>query len=383
MRLSAEIRAIPFEDHHVHAPERQHELDLYAFRRPFTEASLPAVWQGPLASQLGYRWMVRELAELLGVVPNEDAVVAARNGIEQGAYHRLLADAGNLGACYADFLFGIGQCFEPDEWSALLGGRPVHRVLRIETFVERLHAECLTLDDALERLLREIQGAPGNGLVALKSIAGYRVGLAFEAPTMAGMRKAALAYAALREQLARGEPARIEDKHLIDAIVWTAFEAAAPAGLPVQFHVAFGDDDIVMTRNDPSLMRVLLQHEPFRTVPVVLLHCYPYHRTAGYLASIYPNVYVDLGLTIPIAGHGAARILAETLDLTPVDQLMASTDGHMTPEFQWFGIHVWRWALEKVIGELIADGITTVNEGIGIAAAILRDNTRRVYPIEQ
>lgn len=381
MSLRNEIGAIPFEDHHVHAPERAHQLDADAFRRPFTEASIPAVWQGPLASQIGYRWMVRELAGLLGVAPDEAAIVRARNAIEQGVYHRRLADAANLGACYDDYLFGLDQCFGPDEWAAMTG-RPVHRVLRIETFVERLHAECPALDDALERLTQEIQGAPGNGLVALKSIAGYRVGLEFQPPTAESRRRAVLAYAVLRARLERGEAVRIESKHLVDAIVWAAFEAAAPLGLPVQFHVAFGDDDIVMTRNDPSLMRVLLQHESFRTVPVILLHCYPYHRTAGYLASIYPNVYVDLGLTIPIAGHGSARILAEALELTPVDQLLASTDGHMTPEFQWFGVHVWRWALEKVIGDLVSDGIVSVNEGIGIAAKVLRDNARRVYPVD-
>ncbi len=129
-------------------------------------------------------------------------------------------------------------------------------------------------------------------------------------------------------------------------------------------------------------MRALLKHEPFRSVPIVLLHCYPYHRTAGYLASLYPNVYVDLGLTIPIAGHGSAQILAETLEMTPVEQLLASTDGHMTPEFQWFGVHVWRWALEKVLAELVADDVIGASEALGVATAVMHDNTRRIYPVE-
>ena len=132
-----------------------------------------------------------------------------------------------------------------------------------------------------------------------------------------------------------------------------ALEAAAPLGLPMQFHVAFGDDDIVMTQNDPTLMRALFAHEPFRAVPLVLLHCYPFHRQAGYLASTYPNVYADLGLTIPIVGPGAANVLAETLELCPTRQLLASTDGHMEPEFQWFSIFVWRWALARVLGQYV------------------------------
>ncbi len=383
MNISNEIQAIEFEDHHVHAPEKLgHELDIAAFRRPFTEAAIPAVWSGPLKSQIGYRWMVRELASLLGVDASEPEVLAARNAIEEARYHRLLADAANLGGSYADYLFSLDRSFLPDEWSALLGGRAVHRLLRIETFVEQNQHECPTLDDALDRLASVVGAAPASGFVGLKSIAGYRVGLDIEAPSTSQRRKAAIAYTEFRERINSGKPARIEDKRLVDTIVWTAFEAAAPNGLPIQFHVAFGDDDIVLTKNDPSLMRAILKHEPFRSVPVVLLHCYPYHRTAGYLASLYPNVYVDLGLTIPIAGHGCARILSETLELTPVDQLLASTDGHMTPEFQWFGIHVWRWAVEKVTGELADDQIIGLDEGLGIARAILRDNTLRIYPVD-
>ena len=383
MTLTDEISSIPFEDHHVHAPEKVHQLELAGFRRPFTESALPEVWAGPYGSQLGYRWMVRELAKFLDVAPDEETVLAARNAYDAVAYHRMLADAANLGDAYADYLFALDTSYHPDEWPALLGGRAVHKLLRIEVFVERLWEECATLNDALERLTAEISSAPAHGHVGLKSIAGYRVGLDIEVPTASQRRKAALSYARFRRQKADGVPTRINDKVLVDTIVWTAFEAAAPLALPIQFHVAFGDDDIVMTKNDPSLMRALFQHAPFRSVPIVLLHCYPYHRTAGYLATLYPNIYVDLGLTIPNAGHGSARILAETLELTPVDQLLASTDGHMIPEFQWFGIHVWRWALAKVLEEFVADGVIGASDALPIASAVMRDNARRVYPVER
>lgn len=381
MTIFDEIQAIPFEDHHVHAPEKVHELDIPGFRRPFTESALPEVWAGPFGSHLGYRWMVRELAKLLDVEPVEETVLAARNAAGEVAYHRKLADAANLGDSYADYLFALDTSYSPEEWAGLLE-RKVHKLLRIEIFVERLWKECPTLDDALQRLTDEITNAPPSELVGLKSIAGYRVGLDIEPPSASQRRKAALSYAKFRSEKAEGVPTRIDDKVLVDTIVWTAFEAAAPKSLPVQFHVALGDDDIVLTKNDPSLMRALFQHKPFRSVPIVLLHCYPYHRTAGYLATLYHNVYVDLGLTIPNAGHGSARILAETLEMTPVDQLLASSDGHMIPEFQWFGVHVWRWALDKVLAELAADDVIDASEAVDIAAAVMRDNTRRIYPVE-
>lgn len=382
--LRRAIAETPFEDHHVHAPTRgAHQLDVAAFRRPFTEASLPKVWEQRLGSQLGYRWMLRALARLLDVTPDEATVVAARNAIDLATYHRLLADDANLGASYADDLFAAGECYDLREWSALLGERPVYRVLRIETFVEQQLVDCAGLDDALDVLGAVIDAAAEGGIVSLKSIAGYRCGLAFEPPSDRQRRLAAQQYGQLRALALDGKRARLATKELVDTVVWTALEHAAPLALPMQFHVAFGDDDIVLTRNDPSLMRALFQHGPFRSVPLVLLHCYPYQRQAGYLASIYPNVYVDLGLTIPIVGVRAEQIIDETLELTPIDQLLASTDGHMTPEFQWHGIWVWRWALDRVFSRYVDLGVLEDEEAAQAARAILRENALRIYPLPQ
>jgi hypothetical protein len=377
------IGQVAFVDHHVHAPyKRAHEIPLDEFRRPFTEASIPAVWTENIPSLIGYQWMVRELARVLHCAPTEEAVLAARNGMAMVPYHRLLADASNLGACYDDDLFAAGQCIPIDVWTEIIQ-RPVERVLRVETFVEQGYASCETLDDALERLMREI-AAPARRLISLKSIAGYRSGLAFDPPSAAQRQQAANAYrdlrgSALSTQHSAPSAGRIADKALVDTIVWTALEAAAPQGLPMQFHVAFGDDDIVMTKNDPTLMRALFAHEPFRAVPLVLLHCYPFHRQAGYLASTYPNVYADLGLTIPIVGPGAATALAELLELCPTRQLLASTDGHMEPEFQWFSIFVWRWALARVLGQYVEWDILDTDTALATARAILHDNALRVY----
>lgn len=383
--LRAGIAQIPFEDHHVHQPYNgPHAIGPADFRRTFTEASIPAVWEEQLGSLVGYRWMVRELARLLDVAPDEAAVLTARNALSTERYHRLLADHANLGASYADDLFAFGQCYDVAEWSALLG-RPVYRVLRIETFVEHGYRDCPTLDDALARLTDEIAAAPARRIVSLKSIAAYRCGLAFAPPSPAQRERATAAYARAREGALAGDAAtaRLADKDLVDTLVWTALEVSIPQRLPMQFHVAFGDDDIVMTQNDPTLMRALFRHEPFRVIPLVLLHCYPYQQQAGYLASIYPNVYVDLSLTIPIAGPGAARILAEALELAPVNQVLASTDGHMTPEFQWFGVFAWRWALAQVLGQYCDWGVMDEPEALTVAAAILRDNARRMYPLPE
>lgn len=379
--FGAAIDLIPFEDHHVHQPyRRKHELSAADFRRPFTEANIPAVWHERLPSHLTYRWLIRELAALLDVAPNEAAVLEARNAMAPAIYHRFLADRANLGASYADDLFAAGECLTLEEWSRLLG-RPVYRVLRVEAVVEQGLDAAPCLDDALQGLEQTIVQGLATKTVALKSIAGYRSGLALEPPTGERRRRAEAAYNRTRESaLVRGR-GRVADKDLVDTIVWTALEIAAPHRLPMQFHVGLGDDDIVLGRNDPALLRALFTHEPFREIPLVLLHCYPYQRQAGYLASLYPNVYVDLGLTVPLVGPGAEQLIAEVLELAPAEQLLASTDGHMTPEFQWFGILVWRWALARLLGKYVDWAILTENEALETAESILRGNAARVYPL--
>jgi len=381
MDLDAAIAQIPFIDHHVHQPWKgRHLLSVNEFRRPFTEAALPGTWEQHLGNLIGYRWLIRELAKILNVAPDEATVVTARNARSETEYHRLLADNANLGAAYADDLFDFGNCIDVTAWAAILG-RPVYRLLRVETFVEQGYADCATLDAALDRLRREVAAAPEHNVVGLKSIAGYRSGLAFAAPDSENQARAAAAYTRLRDAALGGGSGRIADRALVNMIVWTALEAAIPLRLPMQFHIGLGDDDIVMTKNDPTLMRALFTHEPFRDLPLILLHCYPYHRQAGYLASIYPNVYVDLGLTIPIVGPGAVRIIEETLELTPTSQLIASTDGHMTPEFQWFGVFVWRWALTRVLQGYVADNIMDEEAALSIASAVMRDNALRIHPL--
>lgn len=90
--------------------------------------------------------------------------------------------------------------------------------------------------------------------------------------------------------------------------------------------------------------------EAFPDADFVLLHSsYPYTREAGYLASVYPNVYLDLGLVFPIVSRDAEEaVLRQSLEMVPTSRLMWSTDGHFFPEGFWLANRQFREALEKV-----------------------------------
>ena len=54
----------------------------------------------------------------------------------------------------------------------------------------------------------------------------------------------------------------------------------------MQFHTGFGDPDLDLRLANPLHLRPLFESEALRGLRIVCLHCYPYVREAGYLASV-------------------------------------------------------------------------------------------------
>ena len=73
----------------------------------------------------------------------------------------------------------------------------------------------------------------------------------------------------------------------------------------------------------------------------MLLHCYPFHRQAGYLAQAFGNVYFDVGLARTIWVR-SAELLAESLELAPFAKQLYSSDGYGPPELHLLGSVLWR-----------------------------------------
>ena len=72
-------------------------------------------------------------------------------------------------------------------------------------------------------------------------------------------------------------------------------------------------------------MQPIIREYPNATF--VLLHSsYPYSRDAGYLASVYQNVYADIGEVFPLLSrHGQCSVLSQLLEMTPIDKIMWSS----------------------------------------------------------
>ena len=185
--------------------------------------------------------------------------------------------------------------------------------------------------------------------VGVKSIAAYRAGSTSNGrrPADAEVTAAATRWLDGAGGTGRGRrpPPRLADETLQRFFIW----CGADLGLPIQFHVGYGDSDLDLHRCNPLLLTGLLRAIDPAGVPVMLLHNYPYHREAGYLAQVFPHVYADLGLATHNVGSRAPAVLAEALELAPLGKFLFSSDAFGLPELYYLGALLFRQALSRFL----------------------------------
>jgi hypothetical protein len=360
---------IPLLDNHAHPMLPAEAAAREPFARYFTEADAPAIIARHARHTLFFRWAVRELAGFLDRDASEDAVVAARAARPLSAYLRALLTDAHVETVLLDDGYPRTGALSVEE-TARMGGVRARRVLRIERVVEDLIPACESLADLEAALVRELETAAPD-LAALKSIIAYRTGLAVSVPDP-GIVAEALRQ--VREAWG-GTPGRLASKPLNDHVLLVAAEWAAARGMPLHFHTGYGDRDVVLQLTNPVHLRPLLEEGVLTFGPVVFLHAsYPYTREAAYLASVYPNVYVDISEAAPmLAGPELARVLEGLLALAPITKVLYGSDAWAVPEWFWLGARAARRALAEALAALSAD------EQAWAARRILHDNAAELH----
>jgi predicted TIM-barrel fold metal-dependent hydrolase len=371
--LIMDLSAIPALDQHAHNLLMTAAAAQCPFAAAFTEGGDPAIVGRFERQTLCYRRSLRDIATLLNCAPTEEALLACRSALGLEKLTELCFRTAHLDAVFLDDGFLPEQIY-PTAWH----GRfvPVRRILRLETLAQDLLPLAADFGDFVERFRAALDPPPAE-VVALKSIAAYRGGLDVR---LVAADEAEAHYVQLQPCAAHG-PVRLADKPLIDFLLGHALELAARHEIPVQFHTGFGDPDLDLRTANPLGLRPLLEEPRFRRAPIVLLHAsYPFAREAGYLASVYPQVYVDFGLAVPllsVAGMRAA--VAMLLELAPTGKVMYSSDAHLIPELFYLGAKWGRTILGEVLEGAVHDGDLSAAEADAVAVAVLRDNARGIH----
>jgi uncharacterized protein len=369
--VDAAVSAVRLVDHHVHGALR-HAADRHALEQMLTESDRPVPqWMSTFDSQVGLavrRWC----APLLDLEPlaSADHYVARRAELGATEVTRRLLRASGIGRYLVETGFAADGVLTPDEM-ALAAGVPADEVLRLEPVFEEL-ARDVGAAEAV-RSFPDVLAERSKDAVGLKSVVAYRFGFDF-APWPPSVAETVGATGAMLAKAGARRP-RVDDPTLLRFLLW----AGVDRGLPLQLHCGYGDPDLELHRCDPLLLTRFVKLVEPRGVDLILLHCYPFHRNAGYLAQVFPHVYFDVGLAVNYTGLRSHAVIAEALELAPFAKVLFSSDAYGPAELHYLGALLWRRGITRVLRSWVDDGEVSIADAERIATMIGRDNALRVY----
>jgi len=365
--LAEHMENVPLVDHHVHgcwlAPR-----DRAQFENGLNEANIEplADFDSAFDTQLGFA-VRAHCAPLLGLPRHADADAywSRRSERAESDLARLFLSEAKVSDWLVDTGFASGVA-DLDALADLSVGR-VHEIVRLESVAEEAIKASDDYATAFARHLHE----RAKTAIATKSILAYRGGFDGELsePTPEEVTGAA--------QRWRDSPrTRLTDRVLLRFGLYEALRL----GKPLQFHVGFGDRDCDLHSTNPLYLLDFLRNSG--DTPIMLLHCYPYEREAGYLAQAFNNVYLDGGLAINYLGARSALFIGRLLELAPFRKIVYSSDGFGPAELHYLGARLWRNGIRTTLQQFVDTGDWSERDAIRVVDLIAHENARRAYRLD-
>lgn len=365
--LREHAETVQLVDHHVHGcwlerPDRRR------FENALNEANTEqlADFDSGFDTQLGFA-VRAHCAQALGLArhADPDRYWSARCSRPE----RQLAQTFLSDARVSDWMVDTGFADGVADLGALTGlgvGR-VREVVRLESVAEHAAAAQGDYAAAFDDLLwQQTRAAVGT-----KSVLAYRGGFVGD---LSDPSPADVAEAAARWRDRGGT--RLTDRVLLRF----GLHRALRLGKPLQFHVGFGDRDCDLDAANPVHLLNFLRVSG--DTPVMLLHCYPYEREAGYLAQAFNNVYLDGGLSINYLGARSAAFIGRLLELAPFRKILYSSDGFGPAELHFLGAHLWRRGIAATAQRFVDAGEWGEADAMRVIDLTAHENARRVYELD-
>lgn len=378
---TAERRAffegLPLLDHHCHGVVAE-ELERERFEDLMSESDRPApAGASHFDSQMGFA-IRAHCAPVLGLAPfaEPEAYLARRAELGAQRSNRLLLAASGTSCLLVETGYRGEDILGPAEM-ARLSGAPAFEVVRLERLAEQLLADGVRPASFRQALRRELDERLRTA-VGLKTIAAYRIGLDFD-PARPGDEEVDGAVAAWAARVRDGRPPRLDCPVVIRWLVWTAMEL----GTVLQVHVGYGDPDVDLHRCSPLHLSELMRRTRDTGARFALLHCYPFHREAGYLAHVFPHVLFDVGLAVNYTGSRSEAVIAESLELAPFHKILYSSDAFGLAELYASSGALFRRGLDAALARFAELDGWPWAEQRRVARMIAADNARAVYRLPE
>lgn len=371
------IDAMRLVDHHVHGVLTSSPTDLELCGMLSESHTRPGTVGQSFRSPLGIsirRWCAPLLD--LPTSCSAQAYLDRRAELGNRRVNEILLKAAGVDVFLVDSGHGTSQVSSPQALAASSGSEAIE-VLRLESLLEQVAASGIDAAGFGDEFRFRLEAALPS-IAGLKSIVAYRYGLDFDPAHPTDGEVTAAASRWLSEIAATGA-VRVTDPVLLRFAIWTGIETR----LPLQLHIGFGDSDLDMRRCNPLLLTDFFEALRNTDAKVMLLHCYPFHREAGYLAHVYPAAYMDVGLAINHLGPSSHTVIAESMELAPFDKILYSSDAWGPAELHYLGARLWRNGTVGVLRRWLAQGDCSIADAEDIAVSIGRSNALSAYGLDR
>lgn len=365
--LREHVESVRLVDHHVHGCWLERP-DRPRFENALNEANTEplADFDSAFDTQLGFAVRAHCAARVgLDRHADADAYWAQRNTVPERELAQGFLSAAQVSDWVVDTGFAGGVA-DLAQLAGLRAGR-VHEVVRLESIAEQAAATPGDYAAAFDAALWE----HSRTAVGTKSVLAYRGGFIGD---LSDPSPAEVADAASRWRDAGGT--RLTDRVLLRF----GLHRALRLGKPLQFHVGFGDRDCDLHAANPVHLLDFLRVSG--DTPIMLLHCYPYEREAGYLAQAFNNVYLDGGLSINYLGARSASFVGRLLEMAPFRKILYSSDGFGPSELHYLGARLWRNGIATTLQGFVDADEWSEADAMRVVDLIASANARRVYQLD-
>ena len=369
------LEHLPILDHHAHALFREDVWRDTPIEYYLSEAYDRQMVEHFVQDNVFARRSYRELAGFYQCEPTRAAVLEARSRWNHADLtKKMMLETGIEQILIDDGIWPESMISVEDMASAC--DIPTMRVVRLETELALLFDRASSIGDLLETFEAHLRVLAPK-VIGFKSVIAYRTGLNVERHSSADLKNA---FSEIKAAHQPGSKLRLSNKVLLDEALWLALRVAAETKRPVQFHTGYGDPDLDLRLANPLHLRPLFESRDLKGLQVAMLHCYPFVREAGYLTSVYPGAYLDLGLTIPyMSTHAMFESARDALHLAPITKILFSTDASRTPELYWLGARHGRRVLARALEATVQDGDLTEAEAMWAAERMFSGNAKDLY----
>lgn len=316
--------------------------------------------------------VINLLAQRFGCEATAQAVIAERNKRTRtdglGYAKSLYEDAGIIGEMVDDGApFGDPtlNCFPTK----------IYRLFQMDPYVRSLLAECNSYDELKKAFDKGVRERLAEGFIGLKS---HVMELRAQPMRVIEDDEAAACF----EQAKNGDKNAFEDVYL--AIFEHVLCMTQELNFTVHVHTGCtGSPNDLQTCTDPYVMVPILRDRRFYAARVVFLHGNPpdFGR-AAWMCHAFPNVWMDLGWSLPWLAMNIDAILEQVLSMAPHSKIMLGTGQHDHAEVSWAAAKIAKAALARVMERQVERRLLSETQAAETAEMLLYKNAARLYGLQ-